>query len=694
MAKVALLIEGRDQESNLNLEAGVTSNFEVLKQVLQNPEVGDFTEVKVLNQPERLIIQQSIESIFRDRQKNDLVLLYFCGCGIRDERGKLYLTTQATRKDTQGKLVKSTAVPADFLQDVMDDSYSRQQVVILDCWVEGDLPSNYVKEQIQGASAQIQAQSTQQYSINIKQQLGGPGRAILTAGTAIQNDFQQNSPLAYTNYLIEGLETGAADLNHDGSVSLNELHQYVRRKLQNIIPSAQPEIYHTGTQQIVLAKAPSKHLRPRFGKQGPKLNWHRQLRPTGQASSPAEERSRDPALSTQSSMGVGVASPAAAQTTSIKATTYYPGVPRRTSRSLVVAGTAVLLLGLAGFVYALQRQQTVQALADQKKYEACLRQASTVPGANINPRIQNLIKQCQVGASWQSLQSQALTGHTTSVWSVALSPDGTTLASGSKDRTIKLWSLPAGKLLHTLSGHGSDVLSVAISLDGKTLASGSWDKTIKLWSLPAGKLLHTLSGHGNEVWSVALSPDGRTLASGSNDRTIKLWSLPAGKLLHTLSGHGSDVLSVAISPDGTTLASGSKDRTIKLWSLPAGKLLHTLSGHSGMLRSVAFSPDGQILASSSWDKTIRIWQLPTGKLVRTLAGHAGYVNSVAISSQGQILASGSDDTTVRLWNLHTGKLLRTLPQHASYVNSVVINLDSNTLASGSQDKNIKVVQRR
>lgn len=608
MAKVALLIEGRDQEPNFNLEAGVASNVEVFKQVLQNPAVGDFTDVKVLNQPERLMIQQEIEAIFRDRQKNDLVLLYFFGCGIRDERGKLYLTTQATRKDTQGKLVKSTAVPADFLQDVMDDSHSRQQVVILDCWVEGTPPSNYVKEQTQVASAQTQAQSIQQYSIDIKQQLGGPGRAILTAVTAIQNDFQQNWPLAYTNYLIEGLETGAADLNHDGSVSLNELHQYVRRKLQNIIPSAQPEIYHTGTQQIVLAKAPSKHLRQKFGKQTPQLDWYRQLHPTGQASYPAEERSRGQSLSTQSSTGVGVASPAAAQTTSIKATTYYPGVPRRNSRSLMVAGTAVLLLGLAGFVYTLQRQQTVQALADQKKYEACLRQASTVPGANINPRIQNLIKQCQVGAGWQNLQSQALTGHTASVWSVALSPDGRTLASGSNDRMIKLWSLPAGKLLHTLPGHRSDVLSVAISPDGRTLASGSKDRTIKLWSLPTGKLLHTLSGHSGMLRSVAFSPDGQILASSSWDKTIRIWQLPTGKLVRTLSGHTGYVNSVAISSQGQTLASGSDDTTVKLWNLQTGKLLRTLPQHASYVNSVVIDLDGNTLASGSQDKKIKVVQ--------------------------------------------------------------------------------------
>ncbi len=120
-------------------------------------------------------------------------------------------------------------------------------------------------------------------------------------------------------------------------------------------------------------------------------------------------------------------------------------------------------------------------------------------------------------------------------------------------------------LLRTLEGHSNHVSSIAIGPDGQTLASGSTDKTIKLWSLHTSQLLHTLQGHSNYVYSVAISPDGQTLASGSYDQTIKLWNLHTGQLLHTLQGHSDGVRDIAFSPDGQFLTSGSDDNTIKLW---------------------------------------------------------------------------------------------------------------------------------
>ena len=162
----------------------------------------------------------------------------------------------------------------------------------------------------------------------------------------------------------------------------------------------------------------------------------------------------------------------------------------------------------------------------------------------------------------------------------------------------------------TLSGHSYSVESVAISPDGQTLVSGSWDKTIKVWHLVTGELLRTLTGHTDSVNSVAISPDGQTLVSGSWDNTIKVWHLATGELLRTLVGHSHRVNSVAISPDGQTLVSGSNDQTIKVWHLPTGELLRTFVGHTGMVRSVAINPDGQTLVSGSGDQTIKIWGMP------------------------------------------------------------------------------------
>ncbi|QFS43313.1 serine/threonine protein kinase [Nostoc sphaeroides CCNUC1] len=285
---------------------------------------------------------------------------------------------------------------------------------------------------------------------------------------------------------------------------------------------------------------------------------------------------------------------------------------------------------------------------------------------------------------------RTFTGHSNGVTSIAVSPDGKTLASGSQDKTIKLWNLATGKLIRTLTGHSNLVNSVAFSRDGKTLASGSTDGSIKLWNLATGEQIRTLRGHSDSVISIAISPDGKTLASGNFDASVKLWNLANGEQIRTLTGHSFWVNSVAISPDGKTLASGSVDKTIKLWNLATGELIRTLTEHYIFVNSVAISPDGKTLASGSHDKTIKLWNLATGEQIRTLAGHSDSVFSVAISPDGKTLASGSQDKTIKLWNLATGEQIRTLTGHSNLVTSIAISPDGKTLVSASDDNTIKI----
>ena len=299
--------------------------------------------------------------------------------------------------------------------------------------------------------------------------------------------------------------------------------------------------------------------------------------------------------------------------------------------------------------------------------------------------------------------------HTGWVLSVAFSPDGQTLASGSDDDTIRFWDVATGQHKATLEGHTGWVLSVAFSPDGQTLASGSDDDTIRFWDVATGQHKATFEPTYGNVLSVAFSPDGQTLASGSDDRTIRLWDVAAGKLKATLTGHTDNVNSVVFSPDGQTLASGSDDRTIRLWDVAAGKLKATLTGHTDNVNSVMFSPDGQTLASGSLDGTIRLWNANTGQLKTTFTGRV--ISSVSFSTDGQTLAGGG--STIDLWDAVTGKgkvrnlseegIFRrgkwkavsdmgksTLTGHTSYVNSVAFSPDGQTLASGSSDGTIRL----
>jgi hypothetical protein len=258
--------------------------------------------------------------------------------------------------------------------------------------------------------------------------------------------------------------------------------------------------------------------------------------------------------------------------------------------------------------------------------------------------------------------------HAWPVESVAFSPDGRILASGSADKTVRLWDVSSRQLLATLTGHEESVDSVAFSPDGRLLASGSRDKTVRLWDVSSRQLLATLTGHYNIVLSVAFSPDGRLLASASDDKTVRLWDVASRQLLATLTGHKKGVESIVFSPDGRLLASCSLDKTVRLWDVATRQPLATL-GHEDFVWSAAFSPDGRILASISTDKTVRLWDVATRQTLSTLTGHNDWVTSLAFSPDGRVLASASRDKTLRLWDVPTRQPLATLTGHNDWVTS-------------------------
>ncbi|OQE34671.1 hypothetical protein PENCOP_c016G07939 [Penicillium coprophilum] len=295
----------------------------------------------------------------------------------------------------------------------------------------------------------------------------------------------------------------------------------------------------------------------------------------------------------------------------------------------------------------------------------------------------------EVEETW-SAELQTLESHSGRVTSVAFSPDGGLLASGSDDNTIKLWDTASGALRQTLESHSDWVRSVDFSSNGRLLASGSDDNTIKLWDIATGTLHQTLKSHSDRVISVTFSPDSRALASSSVDRTVKLWDITKNTLYQTFEGHSDWVVSVAFSPNGRFLASGSIDKSVKLWDTTLGILHHTFNGHSDSVRSVAFSSLGQLLASGSDDRSIKLWDIGLGVLYHTFDGHSDSVRSVAFSSLGQLLASGSDDRSIKLWDISLGVSLQTLKGHLDPIRSVAFSVDGQLLASGSVDNTIKL----
>ena len=244
MAKVALLIGVSEYEPGLDPLPGAVRDIKAMRQVLQHSEMGGFDEVKTLSNPNSLVMQEAIESLFANRTETDLVLLFFSGHAVKDERGNLYFATRSTLKSPKGELVKPTAVAASFLHDIMSNSGCNHQVVILDCCFSAALAP--------GMTANARG------SVDIKTQLGGQGRVLLTSFTSTQYSFSQNSSdlSVYTRYLVEGIQKGTADLDGDGWISVDELHNYANRKVQEAAPAVKPEFYSlVEEQKIILAKA-------------------------------------------------------------------------------------------------------------------------------------------------------------------------------------------------------------------------------------------------------------------------------------------------------------------------------------------------------------------------------------------------------------------------------------------------------
>ncbi|GEM_PF-2963759 len=245
MVKIALLIGVSNYGTGLSSLPETQEDIRAMQRALLNPKVGGFDVAELLSNPDPTQMQMAIERLFSEnRGRDDLILLYFSGHGFKDDKSTLYFATRLTEKNPQGRIRTSTAVPASALQNYMSQSRSKRQVLILDCCFSGAFANDMKAKQADEA-------------VDVKTQLGSEGRAVLTSSTANQSSLGGEGTSIYTRYLVQGLESGAADRDGDGQIMIDELHEYARDKVQEAAPTMQPEIYAVREgYKILIARAP------------------------------------------------------------------------------------------------------------------------------------------------------------------------------------------------------------------------------------------------------------------------------------------------------------------------------------------------------------------------------------------------------------------------------------------------------
>eukprot|EP00741_Cyanophora_paradoxa_P019806 tig00021168_g19115.t1 len=290
---------------------------------------------------------------------------------------------------------------------------------------------------------------------------------------------------------------------------------------------------------------------------------------------------------------------------------------------------------------------------------------------------------------------RTLPGHSSFVWSVCVSADGSRILSTCWDATAKLWDVGTGKEIPARIEHEKNIRccdwapATKASKMGPYFATGSGDKTVKVWNSTTLACVAILKEHKDVVWGCCFNPTCTVLASASEDRAIMLFDVATWQCKRVLTGHLDWCRLVTFNPSGTLILTCSDDETLKIWDSESGSEVATLSGHVGVLRCGAFNPNGSMIASASGDKTVKLWDVITGRCVATLNGHRKIVNWCEFSPDGKYVVSASGDGEVKIWDASTCELVETLKGHNRDVHAARF-IGETKLVSASDDMTLKI----
>jgi pleiotropic regulator 1 len=291
---------------------------------------------------------------------------------------------------------------------------------------------------------------------------------------------------------------------------------------------------------------------------------------------------------------------------------------------------------------------------------------------------------------------RVIAGHLGWIHAIAIDPTNEWFATGSADRTIKIWDLASGTLKLTLTGHVNTVHALAVSHKSPYLFSGGTDKLVKCWDLETNKVIRSYHGHLSAVYSMALHPTIDLLVTGGRDSTARVWDIRTKSQVRCLSGHTATVGDIICQSTDPQVVSGSHDNTIRLWDLTTGKAMSTLTHHKKSIRALAAHPKEYTFASGAADN-VKCFKFPDGQFLRNFSGHNAIINSLAINNDG-IMASGGDNGSIYMWDWKTGhnfQQIQTIAQPGSLdsengIYCTRFDLTGSRLLTGEADKTIKV----
>jgi hypothetical protein len=576
-----------------------------------------------------------INQMLKRAGKDDLVVLYYSGHGKQqDVNGHLHLAMV----DTDLEALESTSLAVDRLLSLIEVSSCNTVVLMLDCCYSGAVGKSFrnsLGDQLQQASR-------------------GRGTYLLTASTGVQAAVEKEGDRygVLTKHIIRGIETGAADRDEDGLITMDELYSYVHDKVLEESPQ-EPELYARARGDVVIARS-SRIPRTERQKRARELLLDLAR----------ERRIPDPLFST-----------------AFAVLWSQPGQRNPEFDALERLIDALLLKQMdvpefvASWFEVSGGSATVMAGAAAAPPVTTEAPPTAPPSARI-------ATSTRVAATPRYTTAYATGRHARGVLACAFSPDGVWLASGAGDGSLFLWNGAQGTEASRVLGHDGPVWSLAFAPDGDRLISAGGDGRVCSWSVPALQpVLRTqvsedalltvacgadvtdvfVAGHDEQVtrlqgalWTEraaiagghravhALLRAGGSLVSSGSDGRVRVWDAALANTPREFSFHTSPVLALAYSEPSGLLASGGRDARIRLWDTRSWKGVRTLRGHTNSILALAFHPGGELLASGGADDTLRMWDVRTGEVLDERKPVHDCVQCLAFSKDGMLACGGAD----------------------------------------------------